>query len=77
MPKFQLLLDVNHNVDDVNTMIETRHVIGEQDAAISSLLCDNDHHAQVDFTDERLNLCIKVIKVVQQLENIRHMTACC
>ena len=37
MPTFELLLAINHNIDDINTMTVTRHAIEEQKAAMSSV----------------------------------------
>lgn len=78
MPTFELLLDGNNNIDNINVMKAIRHVLGadQEDATTSLLLSDNDQYSKVDLSGKRINTYMKIINVVQQLENIRQIATC-
>jgi hypothetical protein len=77
MPAVELLLDVNNNNDDINEIKAICHVLdADQDATTSLLLSDNDQYSKVDLSGKRINTYMKIINVVQQLDNIRQIATC-
>ena len=69
MPRFELIMNSNSTVSPQHILDSIRYVC-DQDENDSSILISNINNTCVDFSGKRSKSYIKILQVIQQLENI-------
>ena len=75
MPMIEKLVDANGDMSTTNILNVIRHVF-EQDTTISSQILNDSMTPNIDYTGTRINEYMKIVRVVQQLENFRQSATC-
>ena len=76
MPSFELLYDNNNYISDLGILTSIQHVTNPKANINTILSVENPKNTIVDFSGQRINAYMKVIEVVQQLENLRQSATC-
>ena len=76
MPSFELLIENNEPMTDANVLNAIKHVTATNTNP-SFILNNNDNtNSKYNFSGRRINAYIRIIEVVQQLENMRQCATC-
>ena len=76
MPSFELLIDSNKQMSNVNVLNTIKHITGINTDISSTLTNQDITTTTIDFSGKRINAYITLIEIVQQLENIRQCGTC-